>query len=409
MSLEGHVLFDRVWKKFRRGELHDSLRDLIPALARRLVGKGPNRAELEKGDFWAVKDVSFEVTPGEALGIIGPNGAGKSTILKLLSGILRPNRGSCEVRGRIGALIEVAAGFHPDLTGGENIYLQGSIMGMKKDEIERKFDEIVEFAGLPEFIDTQVKRYSTGMNARLGFAIAAHLDPEVLLIDEVLAVGDYAFQKRAFERIAAMVRRDIPVVIVSHQLDRIAQLCTKAILLEQGEVRYRGTPTDTIAAYVGARVRKMEEGPDGDATPVRLESLAVDMEEELSSGEPVRLEISCFSEAARTADLSMQDLAVGFRVVAAQTGQLLFASGTERFDLRLPRQGSFVVEAELSMNVPGGVYLLETLLWDRKRGQQLASGPATYLRVKEGHSFSGSVNLQPRVKVRAGQAADVRA
>ena len=217
---DASVSFRHVWKKFRYGEVHNSLRDLLPALGRRLIrGRSPAAHDLQSGDFWALRDVSFEVGPGEALGIIGPNGAGKSTVLKLLTRIVRPTRGGCTVRGRIGALIELSAGFHPDLTGRENIFLQGSIMGMHRGEIAAKFDEIVEFAGIPDFIDTPVKRYSTGMHARLGFAIAAHLDPDVLIIDEVLAVGDAAFQQKAFGRIADMRQQQVPLVVVSHQLD----------------------------------------------------------------------------------------------------------------------------------------------------------------------------------------------
>src|SRR5688572_19252323 len=193
------VIFDGVWKKFRRGERYDSLRDLVPSTLKRLAGRS-RHADLERKEFWAVHDVSFEVRRGEALGIIGPNGAGKSTILKLLSRILKPTHGRCEVRGRAGALIEVAAGFHPDLTGRENVYLQGAIMGMKRREIVQRFDEIVDFAGVSEFIDTPIKRYSSGMNARLGFSIAAHLNPDVLIIDEVLSVGDIAFQQKCYNR-----------------------------------------------------------------------------------------------------------------------------------------------------------------------------------------------------------------
>lgn len=408
MAARGRIEFDHVWKSFHRGELHDSLRDLIPAMARRLVGRAPDRSQLGEDDFWAVKDVNFEVTPGEALGIIGPNGAGKSTILKLLSGILRPNRGTCRVEGRIGALIEVAAGFHPDLTGRENIFLQGSIMGMRKDEIQQQFDEIVEFAGIPEFIDTQVKRYSTGMNARLGFAIAAHLKPEVLLIDEVLAVGDYAFQKRAFERIGAIVRREIPVVIVSHQLDRIAQLCTKAILLEKGEVRFRGSATETIAAYVGNRAAEaQEDAADTEtASPVRIRSIELDLDDAVESGETMRLTMDCAIDAAAGSAARLEDVAVGIRVLAAQTGALVFASGTERFDQRLPREGEFTVDVDLQMNLPGGVYLLETLVWDRKRSQQIVAGPATYVRVEDSHVFHGSVNLRPRIELTPGLRAN---
>ena len=202
---QGRVRIEQVWKKFRRGERHDSLRDLIPALGRAITRR-PKSDALERDQFWALQDVSFRVDPGEALGIIGPNGAGKSTILKILTRLLRPTHGHAEVAGRVGALLEIGGSLHPDLTGRENLFLQGSIMGMKRAEILRKFDEIVEFAGIPEFIDTPVKRYSSGMHARLGFAVAAHLETDVLIIDEVLAVGDAAFQRRAFERMEVMVR-----------------------------------------------------------------------------------------------------------------------------------------------------------------------------------------------------------
>jgi lipopolysaccharide transport system ATP-binding protein len=224
------IQFDHVWKKFFRGERHDSLRDLVPALARRMFRPRPVDA-LDEQEFWVLEDVSFEVAPGEALGIIGPNGAGKSTTLKLLTKILKPTKGSCRVTGRTGALIEVAAGFHPDLTGRENVYLQGAILGMKRQEIARTFDAIVDFAGIEEFIDTPVKRYSSGMNARLGFSIAAHVNPEVLLIDEVLAVGDFAFQQKCYARLAEFRRNGVAIAFVSHNLQAITSLCDRVLLL----------------------------------------------------------------------------------------------------------------------------------------------------------------------------------
>ena len=200
---EPAIVFDRVWKKFRRGEIHDSLRDLIPALSRRFLPgrKGAPR----KGDFWAVRNLSFTVDAGEVLGIIGGNGAGKSTTLKILTRILRPTAGRASVRGRMGALIEISAGFHQDLTGRENVFLQGSIMGMPVAQIRRKFDQIVAFSGIEDFIDTPVKRYSSGMQMRLAFAVAAHLDPDILLLDEVLAVGDLSFQQKCLERVEGLV------------------------------------------------------------------------------------------------------------------------------------------------------------------------------------------------------------
>ena len=242
------ITFDGVSKKFRRGEHHDSLRDLMPSLAARLVGRR-RRPELDKREFWAVQDVSFDVRPGEALGIIGHNGAGKSTILKLLTKILRPTRGQCAISGRVGALIEVAAGFHPDLTGRENIYLQGAIVGMKRVEIQRKFDQIVEFAGIGEFVDTPVKRFSSGMNARLGFAIAANLDPEVLIIDEVLSVGDMAFVTKAKDRMRQMMKKSSLMVLVSHDLNSVQEFCTRAVWMEHGRVILDGEPRAVVTAY----------------------------------------------------------------------------------------------------------------------------------------------------------------
>ena len=205
--------------------------------------------------------MTLDARRGEALGIIGPNGAGKSTVLKLLTKILRPTEGRCELRGRVGALIEVSAGFHPDLTGRENIYLQGAIMGMKRAEIDRKFDAIVDFAGIPEFLETPVRRYSSGMNARLGFAIAAHLEPEVLIVDEVLSVGDFAFQQRAYERLQDMVAHDVTTVIVSHQLERIARCASARCSCDRGRSCTPGRRTETIAAYVSGATDAAIDGP----------------------------------------------------------------------------------------------------------------------------------------------------
>ena len=242
------VAFDGVWKKFRKGERHDSLRDLVPATVGRIFRR-TRPCELQDQEFWALKDVSFQVHAGEALGIVGPNGAGKSTTLKLLTKILRPTLGRCEVRGRIGALIELAAGFHPDLTGRENIYLQGAVMGMRRPDVARRFDEIVAFAGVDGFIDTQVKRYSSGMQARLGFAIAAHLEPDVLLIDEVLSVGDYSFRQRCHLRLAQFRDDGVPIVFVSHDLQAVASLSQRVLLLRPAGPSVLGPTAEVLDAY----------------------------------------------------------------------------------------------------------------------------------------------------------------
>jgi lipopolysaccharide transport system ATP-binding protein len=247
------VVFDHVWKKFRRGERHDSLRDLVPSMLRRMLGRAHPTELEDREEFWAIKDTSFEVQAGQALGIIGPNGAGKSTALKLLTRILRPTRGSCFVKGRVGALIEVSAGFHPDLTGRENISLQGAVMGMRQEDIARQFDAIIEFAGLAEFIDTPIKRYSSGMNARLGFSIAAHLNPDVLIIDEVLAVGDSAFQQRCFERIRFLKQSGVTLVFVSHNLAAVEALCDTTVLLVRGTPVFVGSPHEATRRYLDPR------------------------------------------------------------------------------------------------------------------------------------------------------------
>jgi lipopolysaccharide transport system ATP-binding protein len=293
-----------VWKKFRKGERHDSLRDLIPATVRNLFRQGA-RPELDAAEFWAVRGVSFEVGRGEALGIIGGNGAGKSTLLKLLTRILRPTRGRCEVRGRIGALIEVAAGFHPDLTGRENVFLQGSIMGMRQAEIARKFDQIVEFSGISDFIDTQVKRYSSGMNARLGFAIAAHLDPDVLLIDEVLAVGDVGFQERCLARMRTLVGRGIPVVFISHNLPAVIDLCTRAIVIDRGGMVFDGAPAEAAAKYRELLVTSAGGTARGGSTgPIRIAAVEISSDANsapgiVPSGGPLRVRI-CYEATEPT-------------------------------------------------------------------------------------------------------------
>jgi len=232
-------------KKFRKGELYTSLRDLLPALARRAVTGG-----LGKSEFWALKDVNFQVERGEAFGIIGHNGAGKSTLLKHLCGILVPTSGELVVKGRLSALIEVGAGFHPDLTGRDNIYLNGTILGMTRAEIRSKFDAIVEFSELADFLDTPVKRYSSGMYARLGFAVAAHVEPDVLVVDEVLSVGDFVFQKKSVEKMRQVMKGGTTVVFVSHNLRAVADLCQRGMLLDHGTVSAIGSATEVIKTYM---------------------------------------------------------------------------------------------------------------------------------------------------------------
>jgi lipopolysaccharide transport system ATP-binding protein len=243
---------DRVYKKFTRSERHDSLRDLLPALLKGSLKRVTSPTQLRKEEFWALHDVSFEIPKGQAVGIIGHNGAGKSTMLKHLSGLMKPTLGKIEVHGRLSALIEVGAGFHQDLTGRENVYLNGVILGMSREEVRRKFDEIVAFAELTEFIDMPVKRYSSGMYARLGFSVAAHLEPDILIVDEVLSVGDMVFQNKSFEKMRSVMRGGTTVIFVSHNLKAVADLCERSLFLQRGRLIQDGPTTEVIQHYMEA-------------------------------------------------------------------------------------------------------------------------------------------------------------
>jgi lipopolysaccharide transport system ATP-binding protein len=249
------VKMEGVSKCFRiqhkRSERYATLRDVVAEKVNRAISYrklSTSRATTE--DFWALENVSFEVDRGEIIGIIGKNGAGKSTLLKILSRITEPTAGRLELSGRVGSLLEVGTGFHPELTGRENIFLNGAIMGMTRAEIKRRFDEIVAFAEVERFLDTPIKRYSSGMYVRLGFAVAAHLECEILLVDEVLAVGDTEFQKKCFGKIEEVVGGGRTVFLVSHQLQNIARLCTRAIVLNSGKLVFDGQPSAAISSYL---------------------------------------------------------------------------------------------------------------------------------------------------------------
>ena len=256
--------------------------------------------------IWALKDVSLEVKKGEVLGIVGRNGAGKSTLLKILSRITEPTNGRALVEGRVGSLLEVGTGFHPELTGRENIYLNGAILGMKKAEIDRKFDEIVAFAEVEKFIDTPVKRYSSGMYVRLAFSVAAHLEPEILLVDEVLAVGDISFQQKCLNRIKNLTSTGMTILLVSHNMAAIQSSCTEAFFLDNGQIAAKGNPLDVIDVYRQALQRKKNSedekfvsDPDtnliGD-TGISILSLEMTGHDnidrrEFKFGEPIRIKI----------------------------------------------------------------------------------------------------------------------
>jgi lipopolysaccharide transport system ATP-binding protein len=393
------VIFEHVWKKFRRGERHDSLRDLVPSLVRRAFA-GRVDTDLTQQEFWAVRDVSFEVRPGEALGIIGPNGAGKSTTLKLLTRILKPTRGRSEVHGRVGALIEVAAGFHPDLTGRENIFLQGAIMGMTRADVSRRLDEIIEFAGVSEFVDTPVKRYSSGMNARLGFSIAAHCDPAVLLVDEVLSVGDMAFQRRCLERMQGFVSSGTATVFISHDLQAIERLCTSALYI-RGTVQAYGPVSDVLQAYL-ANVGTTPTGADSDVTIVEA-SLAGGNQPRVTPGARLMLRASYVSR------VPVRDLTFSF-VVYRSTDQLIvygasIAGADIGADGLVPGE-QLTLAFDFAAHLTRGLYHVECRVFHNPTQRHLAQMPnAASFSVAEDLTFRGVADLGLKVAVLSRHAA----
>lgn len=385
---------ENVSKKFRKGEIYDSLRDLIPALTGKAFRPGAS-GQLADRDFWALRDVSFEVRRGEAFGIVGSNGAGKSTILKLLSGIMNPTAGRIHVGGRLSALIEVGAGFHPDLTGRENIFLNGTILGMRREEIRRKFDEIVEFSGLADFIDTPVKRYSSGMYARLGFSVAAHVDPDVLIVDEVLSVGDYVFQRKCAEKMASVIRSGATVVFVSHNLRAVSELCDRSLLLEKGRILQIGATHEVIKTYLDRAYAQRDASSDRE---VRITHVAVRSgDEEVVQVEPgqrvrVDVEVRAKVHAERLALVLMMTDGENYEVFNTSTERL--GHGTFSVDADRPFRCSF----ELDLHLPQGTFHFGVAVYryDVQREYDRWS-PCATIFVKSPVDVRGTANLYPRV------------
>ena len=310
----------------------------------------------ERDIIWALRNVSFEVKEGEVLGVIGPNGAGKSTLLKILTRITEPTEGYVAINGRVGSLLEVGTGFHPELTGRDNVYLNGTILGMTRREIDGKFDAIVDFSGVEGFIDTPVKRYSTGMRVRLAFAVAAHLEPEILLVDEVLAVGDIEFQNRCIGKMNEVATGGRTVVVVSHNMGLIGRLCTRAILINDGRVELTGDCSDVIREYLtSAQVSSgtWDHRPSDDCcTPeARLKSAKVSslegvQREVFRFDQPFRLEISYEVVLPKT------DVAILMRLSDSQ-GNILWTS----WDIDTVERGSYIRESGHYVSgcrIPGG-------------------------------------------------------
>ncbi|MEZ5317458.1 MAG: ABC transporter ATP-binding protein [Vicinamibacterales bacterium] len=361
------VQFHHVSKAYRLGLTRTSL----PGLARQFAGRVlRGRATAAPRTLWALEDVSFDLHRGESLALIGPNGAGKSTILKLLSHITWPTRGDIHVDGRLCALLELGAGFHPDLTGRDNIFLNGTILGLSRAHVAQRFDEIVDFSGLEAFIDTPLKRYSSGMQVRLGFAVAACVEPDILLVDEVLAVGDASFRQRCLQRIAALRRQGTSVIFVSHNLYMVQAVCTRGIYLQAGRVRRAGGTAEAIGAYEldlhAERARRFDDGDEPSAAaaeaPPGLEEPAVDItqvtvhgpagDEVLVSDQPARIRLHYTAYR----DLDAINLAVFIRRDDGVACSMI-RSKLDNFRVRLPRgQGRITLDLSPLQLVTGSYF-----------------------------------------------------
>jgi len=370
------IRVENLGKRYRVGErkeaygtLRDTIVSAVQASMDALRGHGSKNG---RNEFWALRGVSFEVKRGEVLGIIGRNGAGKSTLLKILSCVTRPTVGRAMIQGRVGSLLEVGTGFHPELTGRENIYLNGAVLGMKRIEIQQKFDEIVEFAEIEQFLDTPVKRYSSGMYMRLAFSIAAHLEPEILIVDEVLAVGDVTFRNKCLGKMQDVSSEGRTILFVSHDMAAIRRLCSRAILLQHGYALVDGDPAGVVARYLTAHCSSGEPNASidlshaarrgtGEARFVAVQFSSQSMAAAFRpySMGPVEFSLVIESDAARSVGsiaVSLRDLS-GLRLVNADTvlidRSILLRKGKNLVRLKIAR---------LYLNP--GVYLLGLWLAD---------------------------------------------
>jgi lipopolysaccharide transport system ATP-binding protein len=363
MSSERVLTVEGLGKRYRLGATrHDSLRDRITHAVRSLGGRQRGAVRAADQLLWALRGVNFEVARGEVLGVIGGNGAGKSTLLKILSRITTPTEGRATIRGRVASLLEIGTGFHPDLTGRENIFLNGAILGMARVEILRNFDEIVAFAEVGPFVDTPVKHYSSGMYVRLAFAVAAHLEPDVLLVDEVLAVGDAQFQQKCIGKLDDVARGGRTVLFVSHNMAAVQRLCTRALLLDHGCVVFTGEPRLAVARYLSAGGRSRYQAAHVSADPQVLEAELVDVAgkslEHVVVTDPVcvrlRIQLPAGSSGTR--------LGIG---VTSADGTPIFTSNLDDVGVTLPPgPGQTTATVTIPANtLLAGEYHVVTCLW----------------------------------------------
>jgi ABC-type polysaccharide/polyol phosphate transport system ATPase subunit len=374
------VEFSAVSKQFFKGDRTDSLRDFLPAAANRLL----KRRRHVKQQFYALSAVSASITRGDSFAVIGPNGSGKSTFLKLICGILSPNQGRVAVRGKLGALIDLGAGFHPDLTGRENVFLNSAILGMSIRETKSKLDSIIAFSELEDFIDMPVKRYSSGMYARLGFSVAAHVDPDILVIDEVLSVGDWTFQQRCLEYLKWFIKSGRTVVFVSHDLRAVSQLCNKAMLLEGGKVKALGDSAAVLGEYLSGPVRQSR--PEN--APCYFTAAA--LKQKYSKASYLSGEQMDCSKLAVT--VSVYDES-GLEVFNTSSTRLGYAP------IKLLADQSFDATFNLTLHLARGRYLLASRLKQIDRDVELdAVARIATIFVHNEHDIRGIADLKPSFK-----------
>lgn len=393
----GLASLNHVSKRFRTGEHHESLASMVSSGLKRILGRtaSPNCA-----DFQALSDVSFEVAAGQGMAVIGPNGAGKSTILKLLAGIIRPDSGTVHTAGRTAALIEVGAGFHGDLTGRENVFLNAALLGMSRAETRSKLDSIVAFAGIDRFLDTPVKRYSSGMYARLGFSVAVHVDPEVLLVDEVLSVGDAMFRVRCLDRMRELLKYGTALVLVTHDLDQMRSICSRTLVLEQGRVGFDGTPSAAAAHYLLAMSRSsLVRETDIRVTaesPLRVKQFTIRNgfgDDVICVGHDhfvqIELELLLSGSHRRTA------MELNLRRVDGGDNVLSFNSARSERLFEIPAGKSRIALDIPALPLRGGQYFWNIRAWDSESGATLLDTPFAYpMVVDDGGKGTGMLSLQ---------------
>lgn len=335
----------------------------------RLTGR---RSDGQYADFWALRDISFDVEPGDVVGIIGRNGAGKTTLLKILTRITDPTLGRAEMRGRVGSLLEVGTGFHPELTGRENVFLNGSILGMRRTEIRRHFDEIVAFSGVETFLDTPVKRYSSGMRVRLAFSVAAHLNPEILLIDEVLAVGDAEFQRKCLGKMSDVARAGRTVLFVSHNMAAVEGLCTRGVFLSAGRVEFIGSQAEAIRRYCDhlektveyGQYRRSESEPPGEASIV--EAVVTSQGSYFASGYAIGAPLEIVVHASAATPLEQPGLGIGIDDSLGRRILTLHTTYAPRPEWPPIVTGRFTLRCRLeALNLAPGDYRLKLSLENR--------------------------------------------